>query len=249
MRDDVEDLLQRAGRVRTSPVDPAEIWATGRRRQRTRHIIQAGTATVVAVTLAVPVGLAAYRELTTPGVDVADTPSSRGVAPVGACPSPSDGPTVDRAEGVAAVAAAIAGAGVVLPSDAPDRFEDDDGTAAEDAIDQLSALGVLEGTSRAPQRFAPDAPLTRGQLASLLVRSIEVTTGERIDAADDPFTDDDSSPHEDDTAKAVAAGLLAPVAVKRFGVDDHVTERELNAATVRLSAVLVEGRQLPPACS
>lgn len=244
MRDNVEDLLERAGRVRTSPVDPAEIWATGRRRRRTRHVVQAATVTLVAVALAVPVGVVAYRELSTPGVDVADTPPDGGVAPADRCPSSGAGPIVDRAQGATSVARAIVSAGAVLPTDPPDRFEDDDGTPAEAAINQLSALGVLEGTSRADQAFAPEAPLTRGQLASLLVRSYELSTGDRIDAPEDPFEDDNGSPHEADTAKATTAGLLGPVSVTAFGVDEAVGTGELEAAARRLAARL-EGRQLP----
>lgn len=248
MRDDVEDLLERAGRARTSPVDPAEIWATGVRRQRTRRAVQTATATLVAVTLAVPVGVAAYRELATPGVDVADAPPGSGRAPATSdatgCPSPG-GATMDRASGAAAVADAIVAAGVSLPTDATDRFVDDDGTPAESAINELSALGVLKGTGRAPQLFAPDAPLTRGQLASLLVRSYEITTGDRIDAPDDPFVDDDGSPHETDTAKAAAAGLLAPASERTFGVDDHVGAGELSAAAQALTSRLTGGQPAP----
>lgn len=242
---DVEELLERASRIEGTHVDPAAIWETEQRRRRTRRAVQVVTATVAVLALATPVGIAMYRELSSPSVDVAETPDRTpgGTAAAG-CPAvPADGDVVSRRAGAAAVVAVMEAAGLPLPSEAPDRFVDDD-PPEDEAIDQLAALGVLQGTSRSPELFAPDAPLTRGQLASLLVRSYELTTGERIDAPADPFVDDDSSPHEPDTAKAAAAGLLPPSTSRGFAPEAAVLDGELARSAERLTTLL-RGRELP----
>lgn len=247
MHDDVEDLLERASRVRTGPVDPDEIWRTGTKRRRTRRTLQAATATLVVVALATPVAITAYRELSTTRIDVADAPGGsqpRPSAPVtleepcGDAFADVEPGTVTRADAAGVTASTLAASDVELPSAPPDRFVDDDDTEHEDAINRLSAAGILLGTNRAPERFAPEDPLTRGQLASLLVRSYELSTGDRLDPAGGPFDDDDGTPHEIDNAKAAAADLMTAVGPGRFDPYAEVTRDELLGAAARLSGLL-----------
>ena len=245
MSDDVEDLLERASRVRPHPVDPAEIWATGTKRRRTRRTVRAATTTLVVLALATPVGITAYRELSTPGVDVADTPDATppaGSDPVAGCGdlAADGGDPVTRGVAAGVIAATLDTADVELPASPPDRFVDDDGTTVEEAINQLSAVGILQGTRQAPERFAPDDPLTRGQLSSLLVRSYELTTGDRLDAPRDPFRDDDGSPHESDNAKVAAADLLGPAGPDTFEPYEGVARSELLGSARRLGLLLTD---------
>ncbi len=67
-------------------------------------------------------------------------------------------------------------AGAPLP-EGPDAFGDDDGTAHETDIDAAAAAGLADGTGNGI--FAPDAPVTRGQVAAFLTRLAEalVSTG------------------------------------------------------------------------
>lgn len=243
MSDDLEDLLERASHVRPRPVDPDGIWATGTKRRRARRTVQAATTTLVVLALATPLAITASRDLATPGVDVADVPD--GTIP--ATPSRElgcedvadrDDVPVTRARGATVILAALEAAEVPLPASPPDRFVDDDGSVAEHAIDRLAGVGILQGTSGAPERFAPNDPLTRGQLASLLVRSYERATGDRLAARDDPFRDDDGTPHETDNAKAAAAGLLPAITHDTFASDAGADENELSAAADRLARLL-----------
>ena len=59
------------------------------------------------------------------------------------------------------------GSGVVT-----DAFTDDDGSVFEREIDAVSAAGITLGC--APQMFCPDRQLTRGQMASLLTRALDL---------------------------------------------------------------------------
>ena len=65
--------------------------------------------------------------------------------------------------------------GRALPSlDPPtqDHFSDDDGTAAETAINALAANGIIDGCG--PDRFCPGDPVRRDQIASLLAKALDL---------------------------------------------------------------------------
>ena len=65
--------------------------------------------------------------------------------------------------------------GRALPSLDPltqDHFSDDDGTAAETAINALAANGIINGCG--PDRFCPSDPVRRDQVASLLARALDL---------------------------------------------------------------------------
>ena len=59
---------------------------------------------------------------------------------------------------------------VEVPKDSGDHFADDDGLAAEPAIDSLAAAGVTSGCGDG--KFCPSEPLSRGQFAELVVRTM-----------------------------------------------------------------------------
>ena len=79
-----------------------------------------------------------------------------------------------------------------LPDTDDDFFADDDGTVHEGASNRLAAAGIAAGC--ATQRFCPGESLTRGQLATLLVRALPDL---EKPAVWNHFTDDDGSVHED----------------------------------------------------
>lgn len=88
--------------------------------------------------------------------------------------------------------------GEELP-DGPDAFDDDDGSTHEAAIDALAAIGVVEG--RRGGGFDPRASVTRGQMASFVVRALDhiddgALNGSYPPAGRDAFGDDDGSTHE-----------------------------------------------------
>jgi hypothetical protein len=56
--------------------------------------------------------------------------------------------------------------------DGGNRFSDDDGSPHEANIDRLAASGLAEGVAVA--RFAPGAPVQRGQAATFLARTLDL---------------------------------------------------------------------------
>ena len=88
-----------------------------------------------------------------------------------------------------------------LPPAAADRFVDDEHTGPHEAdIDALAAAGLVEGC--AFDRFCPDEPLTRAELASLVAGVLDLP-----DAATDTFVDDDTSAFEAEIERLAAAGI------------------------------------------
>jgi hypothetical protein len=108
--------------------------------------------------------------------------------------------------------------GVELPSDPPSAFPDTRGNTHERAIDQLADLGILLG--RSDGTYAPFGRVTRGQMASFLVRTIEEVLERQLEAGDSPFTDTDGSVHEE---------AIAIVAELRIALGRTATTYEPNA--------------------
>jgi hypothetical protein len=59
-----------------------------------------------------------------------------------------------------------------LPQASRDYFWDDNGSAHEDAINSIAAAGISTGC--ASGSFCPWGGLTRGEMASFLVRGLEL---------------------------------------------------------------------------
>ena len=87
-----------------------------------------------------------------------------------------------------------------LPSANRDYFTDDDGSLHEDAINRLAEAGVTIGC--ADGTFCPRDAITREQMATFLVRALELAGAEV-----DYFADDTSSPHQDSINALAAAGV------------------------------------------
>lgn len=79
-------------------------------------------------------------------------------------------------------------------------FSDDDDNPFEADIEWLAAEGVTQGCG--PDLFCPAAPVTREQMASFLVRALDLPASTR-----DGFTDDETSAHEADINALAAAGI------------------------------------------
>ena len=60
-----------------------------------------------------------------------------------------------------------------LPPTAVDYFDDDNGSTFEDDINRLAAAGITQGCNPpANTKFCPNDLVTRGQMASFLVRAL-----------------------------------------------------------------------------
>jgi subtilisin family serine protease len=112
---------------------------------------------------------------------------------------------VTRAQMATFLARALTASGVALPPAVPDAFADDDGNVHETAVNQLAALGIVSGVGAGA--YAPDAAVTRAQMATFLVRAVELAAGPTAvaTATTDYFADDDGNVHE--AAINVAAQL------------------------------------------
>lgn len=122
-----------------------------------------------------------------------------------------------------------------------DWFEDDDGSVFEENIDRLAAAGITKGCNPpANTMFCPDQPVTRAQMATFLVRALELTRGSNIDW----FSDDDDSVHTANINLLRAAGITFgcnPPTEDHFCPDAEVTRQEMAAFLHRGLTQPVEG--------
>ncbi len=112
---------------------------------------------------------------------------------------------------------------------APADFVDDDSSVFESDIEWLAAAGVTRGCNP-PQndRYCPDEPVTRGQMAAFLHRALP---GLSLGAPAD-FVDDDSSVFESDIEWLAAAGVTRgcnPPQNDRYCPDEPVTRGQMAA--------------------
>ena len=180
---------------------------------------------VVAVT-----GLASLGQLAVSGPDdyaVIDRAlNDRGV--------PSD--PVSRGE----VASVLVGA-LGLPAAGDDYFSDDDGSAHESSINALREAGIVSGCGDGRDRYCPTDPVTRGELASVLVGALRLPA-----AGEDHFTDDDGSAHEPSINALREAGITRGCrdGPDRYCPSDLVTRAQLESFLVRALGVEVLGARL-----
>ena len=92
------------------------------------------------------------------------------------------------------------------PPPARDAFTDDDGNPHEFSIDVLAEEGISHGC--ADGRYCPDAPVTRAQVASFLVRAFNLPLAEKSSFAD-----------TDGLAHAAAIDALAAAGISRGCAD------------------------------
>ena len=118
-------------------------------------------------------------------------------------------------------------------------FSDDDGSVHEANIEAIAAVGITRGCNPpANDRFCPDDPVTRGQMAAFLHRALD---GVLTPGPTPEYTDDNNSVFETDIewlgATAVARGCNPP-ANDQFCPDDPVTRGQM-------AAFLPRARDLP----
>lgn len=96
-----------------------------------------------------------------------------------------------------------------LPAASRDHFSDDDGTTHEDAINRVAEAGITTGD--ASGAFKPGSPVSRGQMASFLVRALDLPA-----TSSDHFGDDDGTTHEDSINRVAEAGIASGGTDGRF---------------------------------
>lgn len=128
----------------------------------------------------------------------------------------------------------------LIPDNARDFFSDDDASVHEGAINRLASAAVVAGCG--PDRFCPEDPLTRGQIATLLARALPSLAS----APSDHFSDDDGSTHEIAINTLAHRGIVTGCGPDRFCPGDPV-RRDLMAALLAraLSLEIVDPRPSP----
>lgn len=151
-----------------------------------------------------------------------------------------------RAQMASFLARLLAVTGAPLPPAEQDHFDDDDGSVHEAAIDALAGAGLVQGVGE--RRFVPQGIVTRGQMATFLVRVHEHRTGETLPRGGDHFSDDDGHAHEDSIDAAAAAGFADGHDDGTFRPDDPVRRDQMASFLGRvLEAVVAGGHATPPA--
>ncbi len=92
--------------------------------------------------------------------------------------------------------------------------------------------GITAGCT--PTRYCPDGLVTRGQMATFLVRALNLPA-----TSTDYFTDDNGSVHENNINRLRASGVTAGCGGSRFCPDGLVTRAQM-------ATFLVRGYDLPP---
>jgi subtilisin family serine protease len=150
---------------------------------------------------------------------------------------------VTRAQLASFVARELVAAGSTLPAAPPDAFTDDESSVHELAINQLSAVGVVQG--RGGTTYAPNATVTRAEMATFLVRAHDLVDAP-LAAGPDRFVDDETSVHETNINKVGAAGLAAGVGPVQFAPTAPVLRGQMATFLARLLDLLVASGATAP---
>ena len=119
-----------------------------------------------------------------------------------------------------------------LPAVGRDRFNDDDASTFENAINQVAATGITQGCNPpANTRFCPSRTMTRGEMAAFLVRAFDLPASKT-----DYFGDDRGHIFEDAINRLGAAGITLgcnPPDNTRFCPDDPIRRDQMATFLVR----------------
>lgn len=126
------------------------------------------------------------------------------------------GDSLTRAQAASFVARALA-----LPPATQDWFSDDDGRSGEADINRLAEAGIIQGCAEG--LYCPADTMTRGHMASMLVRGLALPAAVRLDR----FVDDDGSTHEADIDALAEAGITGGCDADRFCPTKPVTRGQM----------------------
>jgi hypothetical protein len=168
----------------------------------------------------------------------------------GGFPNGTYGPMQDvsRAQMASLIQRMMRVAGVAMPATPPDAFTDDNGGNHELAINQLAALGIVQG--KTATTFAPTQRVTRAEMATLIVRAVQRVRGENLPAPRSPFVDVASGgTHTASIDAAYAAGIVQGRTATRFEPQANVSRAQMGSFMARslelLFQELVELNKLP----
>jgi hypothetical protein len=152
---------------------------------------------------------------------------------------------VTRGQMASFIARTIVEGGGSLPAAPPNAFRDDDASVHHLAINQLAAQRIVFG--RADGSYGADAPVTRAQMSSFLVRAYKHVTGVDLPLGGPYFSDVDGLIQKDDVNRAAAVGLTGGQSGSRYAPQDTTARGQMATFLARLLDLLVEdGFTAPP---
>jgi hypothetical protein len=161
---------------------------------------------------------------------------------------------VTRGQMSSFIARMLREAGVALPDNPPDAFEDDNGGIHEADTNQVAAVQILDGTTgESGTHLYPELSTRRDDMAKLLYNVFTVVTGTPLPPGPDAFTDDTNGgdPHGDGTDDEAAinalarAGLVQGTGNGKYNPTGLVTRGQFASFFVRLMQVFVDEGHLP----
>jgi hypothetical protein len=129
------------------------------------------------------------------------------------------------------IARTVTAAGVSLP-EAQHGFADLGGNAHEEAIGQLAAAGIVRGTTSTS--YSPARVVTRDQMATYLVRTLEWSRDEQLTAPRSPYTDIAGNTHRRSIDVAHDQGLTVGRTPTTYGPRDSVRRGQSATFAMRL---------------
>lgn len=122
------------------------------------------------------------------------------------------------------------------PLDPNGTFIDDDASIFEPAIEAIVEAELTRGCNPPTNdAYCPDQPVTRGQMASFLVRALSLS-GPLMPSTTDAFVDDDGSVHENDINIIAGLGVTKgcnPPTNDAYCPDESVTRGQMAAFLTR----------------
>jgi len=103
--------------------------------------------------------------------------------------------SITRGEMASFIARSLRAAGIELPVPEERIFPDTEGSVHADAIDVIASVGISLG--RSDGTYGPDKRVPRGQMATFLVRTMQLLTDQTYEADRRWFNDIDGHTHED----------------------------------------------------
>ncbi|HEX2152913.1 MAG TPA: VanW family protein [Acidimicrobiia bacterium] len=133
-----------------------------------------------------------------------------------------------------------------LPSTDSDHFTDTDDSIFEESINRIAEAEITKGCNPpSNSHYCPHEPVTRGEMATFLVRALELPPAEDVG-----FTDIDDTVHRDNIEALAAADITRgcnPPDNTSFCPEDPVTRAQMASFLVRAlpDLELIEAPPLP----
>ena len=128
--------------------------------------------------------------------------------------------------------------GFQRPGNPVDEFEDDEGSVHERNINDAAALGIIRGFPDGTYR--PTAPVSRAQMATFLVNTLEEAGVAVPGTTMDAFTDDESSVHENNINRLAALDVVDGEAPGIYNPERSVTRGTMSFFLTRTYELIVE---------